>query len=355
MNATKQLLARQEWIGQIKKNKMAVAAINTYAAAYVPRHIKSEIRTSAAVAGVPYFDVLCSNLAYEIAMISCSLDEGLASDFWKGLAGLKATRFGCTSFGIWEMVDGPFMNDCQMTQQVLHARNLDWDDPDGLLAKHTKVVKMPTRFPKIRFLASTFGETRGFLEHFYSVTFPGYSGILTGVAPGRFSVALNAVWNDDGVGLGAAPTLLLRQALETCADYYDAIKLLSRTRLVCGAMFTVVDGRPMVGGPSPRAVVIERTTGKYAIRKPVQVQENVFVVCATNNFQIIGKEPIKGGGSDIGETSCQRHKTVMEEAAKLREDFGMEDVRAILDKVRLSCTIHSMVVDPVFDALDVRR
>ncbi len=58
---------------------------------------------------------------------------------------------------------------------------------------------------------------------------------------------------------GAALTPLQREALETCPDYHSAIKLLSQRRLVCGAMFTVVnEGSLPSGTPS---VVIERTNG----------------------------------------------------------------------------------------------
>lgn len=133
MNTIKTILARREWIGEVKKNKCAVAAIMAYAAMYVPGHVKREIKIKAAASGVSYFDVLCCNLACEIAMISCSLNEGVNSEFWKSLAGINATRVGCTSFGIYEKIDGIWAG-CRIAPGVMHARNPDWPDPEGLVA-----------------------------------------------------------------------------------------------------------------------------------------------------------------------------------------------------------------------------
>lgn len=74
----------------------------------------------------------------------------------------------CTAFAL-DGPDGP-----------IHARNLDWHSEGRALAKHT--VQIDYR--------------RGDELLFSSASWPGFLGTLSGVAPGRFAVTLNAVLSD---------------------------------------------------------------------------------------------------------------------------------------------------------------
>ena len=345
MNAIKRILKRQTWIEELKQIKLAVKAVELYAAKYIPAHIKQEMRIAAAQGQVPYFDVLCSNLAYEIAMIATTPGKLDVSGMWKSLVGLPATRVGCTSFGYWSSTGH---GEYDINESVMFARNLDWPDPDGLLKKYTQ---SKTYKPRMDFPFWSFKKP---LEPFQSLTFPGYSGVLTGFAPGRFAVSLNAVLNDAPISFGAAPSMLTRQALETCSTFTEAIKLLCRTPLVCSALFTVIDADACSGKNA--GCVIERSPKGYAVRHAVPVGKNDWVVCATNDYHLIKAEegvdpPPAVVESDIAATSCRRYNTVINSLRNAR--LGLPDsvmvadaeVRRILKECEFGCTVHTTLFD----------
>lgn len=336
----KRILKGQTWIEELKQIKAAVRAVQLYAARYIPAHIKQEMRIAAATSGVPYFDLVCCNLAYEIAMIATTPGKLDLTGMWQSLVGLPATRVGCTSFGYWGCT-GHWDFPCNTA--VLFARNLDWADPDGLLKRHTRSAKYKAR--PARSLWSAASPMKGFR----SLTFPGYSGVLTGYAPGRFAVSLNAVFNDAAISFGAAPSMLTRQALETCRTYADAVKLLARTPLVCSALFTVIDADPSAG--TNAGCVIERSAKGYAIRSAIPVGKNDWVVCATNDYLAIESGDVSDLPSEIGATSCNRYHKVITGLRNARlglddsEMVGVKDVRRILASTRFGCTVHSTVFD----------
>lgn len=111
---------------------------------------------------------------------------------------------------------------------------------------------------------------------FVNITWPGFVGVVTAMAPGRFAVALNQppmpsrglplpldwvlsrppVWRSPAL----PPAHLLRLVCETAADYDAAKRLLSDTPLCIGALFTLAGLRPGQG------CVIERTAERAATR-----------------------------------------------------------------------------------------
>ncbi len=102
-----------------------------------------------------------------------------------------------------------------------------------------------------------------------SVTWPGYVGMLSGLAPGRFAIAINQpplplpwagraggwVWARFRVWRSGAlpPERLLRIVFETCPDFDAAVAMLRQTPICLPAVFTVAGPRP------GQAIVIERT------------------------------------------------------------------------------------------------
>jgi len=336
----RRILDRQTWIEELKQIKAAVKAVQLYAAKYIPAHIKQEMRIAAATSQVPYFDLLCCNLSYEIAMIATTPGRLDVGGMWKSLAGLPAARVGCTSFGYWGS-SGRWDFPCDTA--VLFARNLDWPDPDGMLRRYTRSTKYKAR-PK----RSLWSPPKP-LAPFHSLTFPGYSGVLTGHAPGRFAVSLNAVFNDAAITFGAAPSMLTRQALETCRTFAEAVRLLSRTPLVCGALFTVIDADARAGNNA--GCVIERSARGFAIRRGVPVGKNDWVVCATNDYLAIRSADVSDLPSEIGATSCDRYDTVINGLRNARLGLGddemvrVKDVRRILRQTQFGCTVHSTVFD----------
>lgn len=118
---------------------------------------------------------------------------------------------------------------------------------------------------------------RGPAGDFANLTWPGYVGVVTAAAPGRFAVAINQPpmlsWGatlpvDWAIGRarlwrsqGLPPAHLLRQVCEICADYDDAKRRLSQAPLCLPAFFIVAGVDPGQG------CVIERHPNGTAVRE----------------------------------------------------------------------------------------
>lgn len=122
---------------------------------------------------------------------------------------------------------------------------------------------------------------------FYNLTWPGYAGVVTGMAKGRFAAAINQPpasphglgrWGDWLVnrmqvwqGGGIPPAHLLRQVFETAPDYDTARRMLIETRLAMPAFF-------ILAGPGAcEGCVIERTTHNAAVRPAPAVAANHWI------------------------------------------------------------------------------
>ncbi len=114
----------------------------------------------------------------------------------------------------------------------------------------------------------------------WSATWPGFSGTLTALAPGRFAVALNQVkswhgrlpqvlaWPVKALRQWRSPHLppahLLRQVCETAPDYATAVRRLAETPVCQPVLFSIVGTAPDQG------CVIERgRTGAFIHAAPV--------------------------------------------------------------------------------------
>ena len=124
----------------------------------------------------------------------------------------------------------------------------------------------------------------------FNVTWPGFVGATTALAPGRFAAALNQapmathglgrigdwalnrwrVWRSDGI----PPALLLRRVFDDCADFEAAVRQLSETKLSLPAIFS------LAGTERRRGVVIERLeTAAHVHQAPI---------CVTNHWLTAG-------------------------------------------------------------------
>jgi hypothetical protein len=178
----------------------------------------------------------------EIAAIADALD-------FSGVWLLNASyQWGCTARALHE--DGvPWL-----------IRTLDW--PFRGLGTHSEIARM-----------------RGAGGDFVSVTWPGYVGVLTAMAPRRFAAALNQApmqrrtqhqWlrpYDYAVNALRAsvasfipPDQLLRQAFEECEDFSAARRLLETTPIARPAIYT------LVGCAADERCVIERTETEFLTR-----------------------------------------------------------------------------------------
>lgn len=116
---------------------------------------------------------------------------------------------------------------------------------------------------------------------YYDVTWPGFAGTVTAMAPGRFSAAINqtpmpaytsSCWLDwaiarlRGLARGLPPAHLLRRVFDTCRTYAEAKAMLAETPIAVGAFFSLAGTKPCEG------VVVERTPDMTMIHaSPVAV------------------------------------------------------------------------------------
>ena len=133
------------------------------------------------------------------------------------------------------------------------ARTLDW--PFSGLGQHLEIV-----------------HTRGPAGEYFNVSWPGYAGVLTATAPGRFAAAINQAplrrrterpWlrpYDIAANLAGTwrlraypPDHLLREVFECCADFPEARRRLETASLARPVIFT------LVGCRAGERCVIERT------------------------------------------------------------------------------------------------
>lgn len=112
---------------------------------------------------------------------------------------------------------------------------------------------------------------------YFNVTWPGFVGVATAMAPGRFSAAINqppfrkwtkSCWFDWIINRGrllgrkaTPPTHLLRQVFDTCATYDEAKQMLSETPLAIPAFFTL-------SGTAPdQSCLIEREEDDFSVHE----------------------------------------------------------------------------------------
>jgi len=136
----------------------------------------------------------------------------------------------------------------------VHFRTMDWDIP--AIERSTRIVE----YLKGR-------------HKFYGVTVPGFVGVLTGMVPGEYSVALNYAACDHIPARYLGAAFLLRKTLEECRTFDEAIGMLQDTPIASPAFYTVCDGR------SDNACVIERQSESAAVRwktGPYIVQANHY-------------------------------------------------------------------------------
>ena len=168
-------------------------------------------------------------------------------------------EWGCTS-GVWRSDGTPLLR-----------RVLDWPFPR--LGQHIVVAHQ-----------------KGPAGDFFNATWPGLSGILQAMAPGRFAAAINQApmrrrgagivgdWALGRVAVGRnfalPPSHLLRRVFEAAADFTAAKQMLCATPIAVPAIFT------LAGTRSAEGCVIERTEDAFAVREMADGH-----VCATNHFE----------------------------------------------------------------------
>jgi hypothetical protein len=189
----------------------------------------------------------------EIARIAAALG-------FSGVWLLNASyQWGCTSLA------------CEEDREPWLLRTLDW--PFSGLGRNVEVAYM-----------------RGVCGDFFSVTWPGYVGALTAMAPFRFAACVNqaplwrrtshrwlrpydfavnalAIWTRDHM----PPDQLLRRTFEVCEDYGAARRMLESTPVARPVIYT------LVGCSAGERCVIERTETDFVTREDETSAANDWV------------------------------------------------------------------------------
>ena len=179
-------------------------------------------------------------------------------------------------------------------------RTLDW--PLDGLGRHVVVARM-----------------NGAAGTYENITWPGFTGVATAMAPGRFAAAINqppmrkwtsSCWLDWGINRwrlwrrrALPPVHVLRQVFETCRTYAEAKQILTETPLAMPAFFTLSGIEPTEG------CVIEREEDTAHVRD---------APAGVANHWVAGTQPGRHRGAD----SPGRLKLMEALLATAGEDFS---------------------------------
>lgn len=254
--------------------------------------LREELAAVAAMAAVDPLDLFLVNAYYDV--------------FKHAMA--------CTAFAL-DGPDGP-----------IHARNLDWHSEGRALAKHT--VQIDYR--------------RGDELLFSSASWPGFLGTLSGVAPGRFAVTLNAVLSDDPAGVATPIAFQLRTLLER-AGFDEAVAELERAPLSGDCLLLIS------GTENGQLRVIERTPTRSAVRMPIDGR-----IAVTNDYRAMAS----GDGEvdrELVRTSCGRFDQALARAHAERPTTPEACLDILSDPgVRMSITVQQMVMSARHGLLALR-
>lgn len=260
--------------------------------------LEEEIRSLAAGMGVSTSLAVVFNQAYELSHVAPIVPI-----------------FGCTT-AVKKTND----------RGLVLVRNLDW--PLSRIGRATRVFRFVD------------GE-----RSFVSVGIAGYAGVLSGMLPGRYAVCINWAPPLCPPKLSrTSPAILLRQALETCDTYTQAVRMLASTPLSTSVFFTVCGVN--------EACIIERTQSSGFVRR---LEEEALV--QSNHFL---HRPFRSANKNLdldGETECLAYSKERAELLKSRLERvkTCQGAFGALDRVRNEDTVQQMVFCPGTGEMKVGR
>jgi len=224
------------------------AAVSRSVRSVLPVEYWNEVQSVATRVSVPADVMLVCNAYYDMA----------------------SALIGCTAFAV-DTSSGP-----------LHARNLDWWTENRLL-NETSLACL--------FKGAPAGE-------FISIGWPGYLGVLSGMAPGRFAITLNAVLSEEAAQIALPVAFQIRQTFEEAETFSDAVERLSQAVIPGNCLL-------LVSGIEPgEMVVIERTPTRSAIR-----QAEAGRVIVANDYLKLDAETVLAN-TELQSSSCGRYSRV---------------------------------------------
>jgi acid ceramidase len=293
ISQARQLL--DQYLGDLGDIEQFHATIISYRDRYIYAEYAAELRAIAQLLDVSEEAALIVNLYYDL---------------------LKFV-LGCTAFAV-DIEQGP-----------LHARNLDWWTEMGLLSSATVVANFQ-------------GAAAG---PFQVVSWPGFTGALSGLAPGRFAITLNAVLSNEPPTAAAPITYLIRSVFETASTFAEAVDRLASTAILSDCLLLVTGIQP------GEMVVIERTPTRSALRHPTNGR-----LIVTNDYLALQANPSSiSTEQELQQTSCGRFDRAslllsQHVPGNVAECFGVLTDPA----VQMNITVQHMVMSAAQGILEVR-
>lgn len=178
------------------------------------------------------------------------------------------------------------------------ARNMDWW-PEDVLARSSYVMRT---------------ETESELK-WINAGWPGAVGAVTGLSGRGFALALNAVQAPEPANKFGYPMLLhLRCVLEDAGSFDEAVKRITKQKLMVGGLVT------LVGTKNSERVVIERGPSQAAQRWG----EPGRALVTTNDYRLL-HAPTTSDHAEIYQTTDSRYGTLCKFFAEETEDRAYTD------------------------------
>ncbi len=278
---------------------------------YLKRYSK-EMESYAKMLDVNIKEVYMINCYYDFcsAYMKCDSFSTVISAIFK-----KINPFACTAFA-YDSPNGP-----------VHARNLDWWDEGNLLLDNTVIIHHKAKLKE---------------NSFKTVSWPGVSGVLSGIKEKYFTITLNMTSSDE-FEFAQPVVFLIRRVLEEALSFDEAVSTLSKENILSDCLLLVT------GINKGEMVVIERTPTQSAIRYP----QNGFIA-VTNDYIKYSADNQKN--KPIVEDSCGRYNGI---TSLLKKSFpkNLDDCYNYLSDydVKMDITLQQMVMCANSGEIKVRR
>ena len=194
-------------------------------------------------------------------------------------------------------------------QGMVHVRSMDW--PLSEIGNATRVFRF-----------------RKGAHEFVSVGMVGFVGVLSGMVPGGYSVTINWAPPTDTPRFDMAPAFLLRDVLENCLTYDEAVEALCTTTLATSVFYTVC------GTKEGQACIVERTSDEYSVREIgssevlSQANHHVLKEFKDNNDEM---KMCVDNESSLFEDSMSRMTALKKSLGKIKKFKSLVDTGDALD------------------------
>ena len=325
-------LARRT-VAEMGNERLRILAGHLVDAATVARNpYRDEIFTLARLMGTPRRQALTANFAYEVNQVACwgfdlwEKHSPRIAELWEQVRSTPSAVLDSVRTGIQRGMACTAGAAYYPKLGMVHVRTLDWDLQG--MGRHAVIWHC---------VGATAGE-------YFSIGWPGYVGVLSGMAPGRFSATINQAFPVSTPTLEWPPSHLLRYVFENCGSYGDALATLEATP-VCFPAFVM-----LVGVKPGEAAVVELTTKRNVIhrmnrkRQPIAIANDYLTGEWRSEFDLSGKTL---RAHERGEWSEHRRNRMLVELKRRRpSSIGRAMSSIQTDWIENECTMQQMAFLP---------